>query len=127
MTQGLLGLFRIGGLLGPEEDAGGGGGPPGAWRLVAKGSLVLGSNVNTVVHTFVITPGEVILALLTITDHTGLWSIYTANTFSTPPNGRTLYMLRTQNAAGTHELWARQFNAGGAPVSYDWAIYAVVP
>lgn len=104
------------------------GGPPGTWRSIAEGSVVLAHNVNTnVVAAFALGAGETHLAMLTpVSDANGVNNILSGNTNGSPGNGNTFWMVQ-EDSLGAYNFQARQQNVGTAARTYRYVLFGRVP
>jgi len=110
-------------------DGGGGGGPPGTWRQVAAGSIVLISNAETLLATVTLAAGERVAQFApTPTNSTTGRKVVSNRTTTQPANNVCHWMLTsTPSVPGQVRVQARQYNTLNTALGYDYVVYAVTP
>jgi hypothetical protein len=99
--------------------------PPGTWVFVQKGTTIVPNGSGDLhITTYTPSPGEILVALVSLDGATAGINIQNDNTNANPGVNDLHWNIRSDNAGGLM-LHFRSGNQGGSTVR--WALYTVVP
>jgi hypothetical protein len=122
---GLLGMRRVGGLLGSPIPAGG---PAGTWTLLGRGSTVIAPGVNTVLSSANIPLGEFPILGTPAANGAGLSTSCEEGTTNAPPSFPNGVVYGLNKVAPFVDFYAFQIRTNlGAAYAFSWGWYKVGP